>query len=55
LAVVGDSRAGGRERYGAALVVVRPDQFVAWAGDCGPADAMALLGKAIGGWTDTAQ
>jgi 4-hydroxyisophthalate hydroxylase len=28
-----DTRAGGRERYGASLVLVRPDQFVAWTGD----------------------
>ncbi len=55
LAIVGDSRAGGRERYGAALVIVRPDQFVAWAGKCGLADAMALLSKAVGGRTETAQ
>ena len=33
LTVVTDTRDGGREKYGASLVLVRPDQFVAWAGD----------------------
>jgi hypothetical protein len=33
LTVIRDSRTGGRERYEASLVLVRPDQFVAWAGD----------------------
>ena len=32
LTIVKDSRAGQRARYEAALVLVRPDQFVAWAG-----------------------
>ncbi len=33
LTVLRDSAEGERQRYGAALVLVRPDQFVAWAGD----------------------
>lgn len=48
LKVVRDSRAGGRERYGAAFVLVRPDQFVAWACDDGRADPARILGRAIG-------
>ncbi len=32
LAIVTDTQADGRERYEAPLVLVRPDQFVAWAG-----------------------
>ena len=31
--VVTDTRSGGRERYGAGLTIVRPDHFVAWAGE----------------------
>ena len=47
LTLVEDTREGGREKYGAALVLVRPDQFVAWAGESG-ADAKAILARAIG-------
>jgi len=36
-----------RENYAAANVLVRPDQFVAWAGDA--ADAQAVLERARGG------
>ncbi|WEX10978.1 FAD-dependent monooxygenase [Chelativorans sp. AA-79] len=45
---VEDSREGGRERYEARYVLVRPDQFVAWAGETGPKDAPALLRKTAG-------
>lgn len=48
LKVVTDGRSDGRERYGSALVLVRPDQFVAWAADDAPADARALLQKITG-------
>ncbi len=47
LVVVADTEEGGRERYGAPLVLVRPDQFVAWAGTA-PADADALLRHVTG-------
>ena len=40
LAVVEDDRDGERARYGASLVLVRPDQFVAWAGDGGDPEAV---------------
>jgi 2-polyprenyl-6-methoxyphenol hydroxylase-like FAD-dependent oxidoreductase len=43
MTLVRDTRDGGREKYGAALVLVRPDQFVAWAAETAPADAAALL------------
>lgn len=33
LKIIKDSAAAGRERYEARLILVRPDQFVAWAGD----------------------
>jgi hypothetical protein len=49
LTLVADSRAGRRELYAATLVLVRPDQFVAWAGETGAADARAVLQRAIGG------
>lgn len=49
LKVVRDSRDGGRERYEAKLVLVRPDQFVAWASDSSNAvDAAEVLKKAVG-------
>jgi 4-hydroxyisophthalate hydroxylase len=48
LKVIRDSRAGGRERYDAAYVLVRPDQFVAWTGNDASLDATAVLQKAIG-------
>jgi 2-polyprenyl-6-methoxyphenol hydroxylase-like FAD-dependent oxidoreductase len=49
LKVVRDSRDGGRERYEADLVLVRPDQFVAWASGSGDAvDPAEVLRKAVG-------
>ncbi len=47
LTVVTDTRAEGRDRYGAALVLVRPDQYVAWAGE-EAGDAAGILKKAAG-------
>ena len=46
LRIIRDSFAGGREEYGARMVLVRPDHYVAWAGDT--ADATAVLKKASG-------
>ncbi len=48
LAIVSDTAADGRERYGSRLVLVRPDQFVAWAAQDAPSDADALMAQAIG-------
>ena len=48
LKVVRDSRSGGRERYEAAHVLIRPDQFVAWAANDCRIDAPQILRKAIG-------
>ena len=48
LTVVRDSRNGGREQYNAALVLVRPDQFVAWTADRPPTDVAALLRRVSG-------
>ncbi|HVA16001.1 MAG TPA: FAD-dependent monooxygenase [Stellaceae bacterium] len=49
LKVVRDSFAGGREAYGARLILVRPDQYVVWIGDQAPPDARVLLSKVVGG------
>lgn len=48
LDVVADTAAGGREAYGCRLILVRPDQFVAWAGDSVPSDAGAIIARAAG-------
>jgi len=48
LNVVRDTRRDGRENYEARLVLVRPDQHVAWTGDAQPADAAQLMRKATG-------
>ena len=48
LKVVRDNAAGGREAYEAKLILIRPDQFVAYAGDAAPADAEALLRRISG-------
>ncbi|OQW54875.1 MAG: monooxygenase [Proteobacteria bacterium SG_bin9] len=46
LRVVRDTAAEGREKYGVSLILVRPDQFVAWAGD--DAQPVNILRRAIG-------
>ncbi len=47
LKVIRDTAAGGREKYGTRLILVRPDQFVAYAGDnCD--DASEILMRAVG-------
>ena len=48
LKVVRDTCDDGRIAYGCPLGLVRPDQFIAWAGDTGPADADALMRKVAG-------
>jgi 2-polyprenyl-6-methoxyphenol hydroxylase-like FAD-dependent oxidoreductase len=47
LKIVEDTREDGREKYGAPLMLVRPDQFIAWAGEF-PADPRAILARAVG-------
>jgi 4-hydroxyisophthalate hydroxylase len=47
LTVIADTRSSGRERYDAQYVLIRPDQFVAWAGNEAD-DATQILRKAIG-------
>jgi 2-polyprenyl-6-methoxyphenol hydroxylase-like FAD-dependent oxidoreductase len=49
LSVVEDTRAGTRARYEARMILVRPDHYVAWAGDEISGDeAMRTLGRALG-------
>jgi hypothetical protein len=48
LKAVRDTFADGREDYEARLVLVRPDQYVVWAGDTAPADADAIVRKVAG-------
>ncbi|MGY6707761.1 MAG: FAD-dependent monooxygenase [Rhizobiaceae bacterium] len=48
LTIIKDTRDDGRERYGAGYVLVRPDQFVAWAGDALPDDPQRVLKAAVG-------
>lgn len=47
-AVIRDDNGPAREAWGAALILVRPDTFVAWTGDRLPDDPGALLDKALG-------
>lgn len=48
LKILKDTCAGGRERYGALLVLVRPDQFVAWASDRAIGNPADILKQAVG-------
>ncbi len=48
LKVVRDSCDSGREIYQARLILVRPDQYVAWHGNAAPADIRALLCQVAG-------
>ena len=43
LKVIRDSAATARDQYAATLVLVRPDQYVAWTGDAPPEDTRALF------------
>ena len=48
LKVVRDSFEDARRAYEANLILVRPDQFIAWVGYSTPQNARAVLGKAAG-------
>lgn len=48
LTVVEDDASGPRARYGSKLILVRPDHYVAWAGDELDANPKTILGRAVG-------
>ena len=48
LKVLCDTFAAGREDFGARLVLVRPDQYIAWAGDTTPPDAVGIIRRVAG-------
>jgi 4-hydroxyisophthalate hydroxylase len=49
LKLVKDDSAAAREFYKAELILVRPDQFIAWASSGDVRDAAALIPRAVGG------
>ena len=49
LRVLADTFAGPRTAYQSRLILVRPDQYVAWTGDDLPADPAAVLRRVVGG------
>jgi hypothetical protein len=48
LKIVRDSFADDRTKFEAPLILVRPDQFVAWTGDRAPGDTDAVMAKVTG-------
>jgi hypothetical protein len=48
LQVIADTLDEQRTAYGRRLILVRPDQYVGWTGNGPPADAAAVLRRAIG-------
>jgi len=48
LTAIRDSDDGDRQAYEARLVLVRPDQYVVWAGDDAPPDATSILRTTTG-------
>jgi 4-hydroxyisophthalate hydroxylase len=48
LHVIADTFAGPRAAYGQRLILIRPDQHVAWTGNDPPADPAAVLRRAVG-------
>jgi len=50
LKLVRDDSAEAREFYEAALVLVRPDQFVAWDSDGDVTDAAGIIRRVVGGY-----
>ncbi len=50
LTVVEDTRADGRQDYQAPLLLVRPDEYVAWVGQEAPTDPAVVL-RQVAGWS----
>jgi 2-polyprenyl-6-methoxyphenol hydroxylase-like FAD-dependent oxidoreductase len=48
LKIVRDSYRDSRKAYEASLILVRPDRYIAWSAAGAPADAVAILAKAVG-------
>lgn len=48
LKVIRDTQADGREGYEASLVLVRPDQYVVWAGESAAEAAEVIMGRVVG-------
>jgi hypothetical protein len=48
LKVIRDSYRDARQAYESRLILVRPDQHIAWTGDNGPDDPMRLMSKVTG-------
>ena len=48
LKLIRDDHAASRDFYQAGLVLVRPDQFVAWTASDAAPDATAILQRAVG-------
>jgi hypothetical protein len=48
LKIVRDSYDQGRRAYESKFILVRPDRYIAWTGNLPPANAAAILAKAIG-------
>jgi hypothetical protein len=48
LSVVRDTFEGDREAYEAKLILVRPDQYIAWASTDAPTDAAGIVRTAVG-------
>jgi hypothetical protein len=49
LRVLADTFEGERTAYGCRLILVRPDQYVAWTGNDLPTDPTTLLRRVVGG------
>lgn len=52
LQVIRDDLGGDRSRYGASMILVRPDQYVAWCADRAPADPARMLARVCGTTVD---
>jgi hypothetical protein len=48
LTVVRDNYDGPRTNYGAHMILVRPDQYVAWTSDELSADPRQIVGRLVG-------